>query len=99
MDLIEWQWRKRSVETELDQCSPLAREIRLCTHPLRLHGIRRPDNDDGLGRAQSLLDHLSIGTMTRQLIVAPHFIAQRTQRFRDQLGRGLRRVSIGDKYL
>jgi len=69
----------------LHQSPKLAGCIRLRPDPLRPRRLSRPENDNRLGAFQALVDHLGIESVSRNLVVAPDFVALRAKRLRDPL--------------
>ena len=81
LDLVEGHRWKRAVERDLDQGSGFAGHVGFRAHPLGTHGLGRPQHDDRLGRADSLLDDVAVRAVRRKLVVAPHCIARAAQCF------------------
>jgi hypothetical protein len=64
----------------LHQGAEFARRIRFGPNPLRLDRIVRPQHQHGLGRLDPFLDHVAVGAVGWQLVVAPHLVSGRPER-------------------
>src|SRR6266850_4546007 len=79
------------VEQERNEDTVLARLGSLVGHPLRAHGIARPDDDRTLCALERLLDHPVIAFPVRDIAIPPHVEALRF----DRLYEGLDSLAIG----
>ncbi len=97
LDTVERPGELGAVDRQLDELVIGASGVRLRLHPLRSDRLGRPDDDHGLGRLQPFLDHLGIGPVGGQFVIAPDVVAQPTQSLGDRLGLRRRRAGVGDE--
>ena len=75
LDLIERKRRKSLVQFCLDELGAGSCEVRLCSDPLRLGGMVRPEHHHDIGAAEPLLYDLAVGAVGGELVIAPSFEA------------------------
>jgi hypothetical protein len=72
LNLAETERRQRAVDRHWDQPFAIAPPRGLIAHPVRLHRLRRPENDDCIGLFECRFRGLGKGRPTAQQTVPPN---------------------------